>query len=504
MRYHRDYERELQSAHEIIEQLATEIKKLKKRCGSNRPMPMHGPPGASDQGSQTLFEYKPLYLVDTPTTPNFGTAFPTKATHPGIRFWTYKKRGKEPYLEEEDGSAVDHSRLTIICRTVQSGFSELHNMKCAPQVWGDLNATGGQFFHSYMESNFPLFRCAIAGWKLDNLAHSMYPSWKKGCTDQNRNWVDKVIKRTRSAKSKGSSNLKEKPKVSFSLATSGTQVPDSMNLQSDEFLYVSPPHSQSCSSIPIDPVLLALDTVMSSGDHVHSSTLASSTSSTSLTSANLDLSTNVVVQDLERTTSSTGTDTIKSNTIMPSESSMSTNVIVQDLECTASSTGTDTIKSNTIMPSESLTSTNATSAKLNNARLPARLQYHNPLKDLAQTAATLGIKMLTLKKPATSTQQPTSGAVNLQPEPPLESTTACGQKGKKSTKLRVGTAKNGRNLCGHRWKEAFKHTSQYRDNFNAYYDALAQEQKNAYAKEAVDLADKDWKTDPAIQSGTLY
>ena len=65
-------------------------------------------------------------------------------------------------------------------------------------------------------------------------------------------------------------------------------------------------------------------------------------------------------------------------------------------------------------------------------------------KDLAQTAATLGIKMPTLEKPATLTQQPTSSAVNLQPEPPLESTTARGQKGKKSTKLRVGTAKNGR------------------------------------------------------------
>ncbi|KAN0086263.1 hypothetical protein V8E55_007397 [Tylopilus felleus] len=448
-------------------------------------MPMHGPPGAPDQGSQTLFEYKPLYLVDTPTTPNFGTASPTKATHPGIRFWTRddfnkwldlieqqdEKCGKEPYLEEEDGSAVDHSRLTIIRRTVRSGFSELHNMKRAPRVWGDLDATGRQFFHSYMESNFPLFRCAVAGWKLDNLARSMYPSWKKGRTDQNGNWVDKVIKHTRSAKSKGSSNLKEKPKVSFSLAMSGTQVPDSMNPELDEFLYVSPPRSQSRSSIPIDPVLLALDTVVSSGDHVRSSTLASSTSSTSLTSANLDLSTNVVIQDLE---------------------------------CTASLTGTDTIKSNTITPSESSSSTNAASAKSNNARLPARLQYHNPLKDLAQTAATLGIKMPTLEKPATSTQQPTSSAVNLQPEPPLESTTARGQKGKKSTKLRVGTAKNGRNLCGHRWKEAFKHTSQYRDDFNAYYDALAQEQKNAYAKEAVDLADKDWKTDPAIQNKTLY
>lgn len=194
-------------------------------------MPMHGPPGAPDQGSQTLFEYKPLYLVDTPTTPNFGTASPTKATHPGIRFWTRddfnkwldlieqqdEKRGKEPYLEEEDGSAVDHSRLTIIRRTVRSGFSELRNMKRAPRVWGDLDATGRQFFHSYMESNFPLFRCAVAGWKLDNLARSMYPSWKKGRTDQNGNWVDKVIKRTRSAKSKGSSNLKEKPKgTSFS------------------------------------------------------------------------------------------------------------------------------------------------------------------------------------------------------------------------------------------------------------------------------------------------
>ena len=69
-----------------------------------------------------------------------------------------------------------------------------------------------------------------------------------------------------------------------------------MNPESDEFFYVSPPRSQSRSSIPIDPVLLALNTVVSSGDHVRSSTLASSTSSTSLTSANLDLSTNVVVQ----------------------------------------------------------------------------------------------------------------------------------------------------------------------------------------------------------------
>ena len=116
---------------------------------------------------------------------------PTPETHPKIKFWTfddfnnwlsepsaqYARRGKEAYLEEETGELVSDSRLTSIRECIRGAWCELVNMKRAPQVWGELDATGREFFHTYMEKTWPLFRCAEGGWKLDRIARTSYPAW---------------------------------------------------------------------------------------------------------------------------------------------------------------------------------------------------------------------------------------------------------------------------------------------------------------------------------------
>ena len=129
-------------------------------------------------------------------------SIPTRVTHANIKFWTIEdfekwlltpegqaaNRGKEPFLEEENGDPVSDQRVSDIKACMRSAFCELVNMKRAPQVWGEIDTTGRQTFHSLMEKSYPLFRCAENGWKLDRLARSTYPAWRRFHLDENMNW----------------------------------------------------------------------------------------------------------------------------------------------------------------------------------------------------------------------------------------------------------------------------------------------------------------------------
>lgn len=87
--------------------------------------------------------------------PTLSSICPTYETHPKIRFWTKKdyenwldspeaqfvERGKEAYLKEEDSQPVPANCLGDIWACVHSAWCELINMKCAPQVWGQLGSS---------------------------------------------------------------------------------------------------------------------------------------------------------------------------------------------------------------------------------------------------------------------------------------------------------------------------------------------------------------------------
>ena len=116
--------------------------------------------------------------------PILSATHPMRETHQKIQFWRYEdyndwllqpeaqhaRRGKEPYLEEENGEPVSNSRVTSICECIWSAWCKLVNMKCTPQVLGELDTTGREFFHTYVEKSWSLFKCAEGGWKLDRMA----------------------------------------------------------------------------------------------------------------------------------------------------------------------------------------------------------------------------------------------------------------------------------------------------------------------------------------------
>ena len=99
------------------------------------------------------------------------------------------------------------------------------NTKRAPQFWGELDATGREFFHMYVEKTWPLFRCAQGGWKLDRIACTSYPAWRANHINTKGNWLTKEEWKKRKIKSKtedeGSSHpKKQKGKLSSKIRLS--------------------------------------------------------------------------------------------------------------------------------------------------------------------------------------------------------------------------------------------------------------------------------------------
>ncbi|KAI6029107.1 hypothetical protein BKA83DRAFT_4122754 [Pisolithus microcarpus] len=118
-----------------------------------------------------------------------GTAFPqasmsskrpTPESSPSIRFWDHEdwekylespegqtsKRGTLGYLEDENGNPPSSKTGKAICRVLQGGWAELVKQQLAPMSWG----------------------FAMNGWKLDYLASTTYPAWRKVHLDENGRW----------------------------------------------------------------------------------------------------------------------------------------------------------------------------------------------------------------------------------------------------------------------------------------------------------------------------
>ncbi|KAG1834287.1 hypothetical protein DFJ58DRAFT_735858 [Suillus subalutaceus] len=129
---------------------------------------------------------------------------PSRTTHPNVRFWEqadFQKWCDTPagqghhsshtnlvYLEDENGRTVSSRTIKAIRRVLRGGWSELVTRKIAPHSWGKLSASGRQLIHNFMENEFPLFKLANNGWKLDHLATTTYPAWRRNNLDTNCDW----------------------------------------------------------------------------------------------------------------------------------------------------------------------------------------------------------------------------------------------------------------------------------------------------------------------------
>jgi hypothetical protein len=131
---------------------------------------------------------------------------PDSKTHPDVRFWNQEdffewldkaaeadlvRRGKVAYLEDEDGNTLPESTVKGVRKVVRSGYCELTNRGLAPKSWGKLCMTGRQLFHSIVENAYPFFKFANDGWKLDHLAGTSYPAWRRTHLDDEGNWKSK-------------------------------------------------------------------------------------------------------------------------------------------------------------------------------------------------------------------------------------------------------------------------------------------------------------------------
>ena len=129
----------------------------------------------------------------------------TRENYPAIRFWDRQdwdqyldsaegqksKRGTLGYLEDKNGNAPSLKTAKAIWNAVRRGWAQLVKEESAPQSWGRLTASGHVFFHNFMEKAFPMFKLANNGWKLDHLAATSYPAWRKRKLDENCRWKEK-------------------------------------------------------------------------------------------------------------------------------------------------------------------------------------------------------------------------------------------------------------------------------------------------------------------------
>ncbi|KAI5991186.1 hypothetical protein EDD15DRAFT_2369106 [Pisolithus albus] len=149
---------------------------------------------------------------------------PTRNSHPSVQFWRQQdyeewldtpealisSNGKYGFLEDEDGKSLLADTLKAIRKAIRAGWMELVNHNMAPKTWGKASASARQTFHRILERDFPLFKLAENGWKLEYLCTKTYSAWSKHHLDDNGQWK-KVIKDEDGADS--DSDLKKKRKI---------------------------------------------------------------------------------------------------------------------------------------------------------------------------------------------------------------------------------------------------------------------------------------------------
>ncbi|KAG1768398.1 hypothetical protein EDD22DRAFT_949601 [Suillus occidentalis] len=386
---------------------------------------------------------------------------PTRQLYPRISFWTQDDymewletassrtadRGKLPYLEDVDGAPVPETTIKAIRKLLRGGWCELLSRKMAPQSWGKVSASGRQLVHSLMEGTFPLFKFADNGWKLDYLATSSYPSWRRNNLDSDNNCKSRDgIKKEEEANDDNNNNTNDeqtsKKRRRPTMSPVESKVP-SKKTKVDSFAQLAP------LSAPPSP-----------------------THTPSVSTASLPA--------LDTPTTPT--------TMPPAEPESAT-----DLETTPP-----------VLDLEPVNTDNTVSiADTSTVHKPVRVTLPNPLSVHSLTAANVDIPPSLQVTPDHPLETP--GPI----DPLLDDSASLIIKKEKMSKagakckMRPSPTKNGRNLCAHRWLKQMN-TSGSTDKFCIYYNSLSQGQRKEYDDEASKLiAEGNWdKT--AIVAGKMY
>ncbi|KIK19065.1 hypothetical protein PISMIDRAFT_72794, partial [Pisolithus microcarpus 441] len=124
---------------------------------------------------------------------------PTRETHPNVHFWMKtdydnwldspeaagSNHGLYAYLEDENGDVPKSKTLGKICKALQAGWRELGQCGMALDTWGKASTSALQFIRLQTEKEFPLFKLADNGWKLEYICTKTYSAWRKHHLDDN-------------------------------------------------------------------------------------------------------------------------------------------------------------------------------------------------------------------------------------------------------------------------------------------------------------------------------
>ncbi|KAI6036056.1 hypothetical protein PISMIDRAFT_12317 [Pisolithus microcarpus 441] len=400
---------------------------------------------------------------------------PTPNEYPSIRFWDREdwdkylespegqtsKRGTMGYLEDKDGNPPSCKTAKAIRKVLRGGWVELVNRELAPPSWGRLSASARQFVHGLMENAYPDFKFANNGWKLDYLASTTYPAWRKGSLDDNGKWKQKKGKGPKmedddddddstnevGMKRKGLGFKSEEPGSAKRFRGKYEEENDS-----------TPPTSMASLSPPLSDT-----SVSSSEPSVESRPLGTS-------DGNEAPSYDTLCADAEKDSMHCGPNTVtKAISIDPLAAL-----------ALAASKARDT-------PTLSLLDTS----------------QEPPLGSGANETQSSTRPILELEHaivPAATSLPSIPGMLDITTTPaPVSKST----KGNGKAKMRPGPTKNGRNLCAHRWRKQVQ-SSGSTEEFQQYYNGLTAEQRKAYDDDATALvASNNWDA-KSICNGTLH
>ncbi|KIJ07607.1 hypothetical protein PAXINDRAFT_19210 [Paxillus involutus ATCC 200175] len=151
--------------------------------------------------------------VDVPIDPLLAAApkvdmkQPTAETHPNIKFWNRadwakwseraenqlkSTRGIIPYLEGEHGEAISAMKVKAIRGSMRDAWNELASRGLSPVSWGRASTTARKLFRALMEGDWPIFKLCNDAWKLEYLACTAYPGWKRAHLDNDGKLKKKV------------------------------------------------------------------------------------------------------------------------------------------------------------------------------------------------------------------------------------------------------------------------------------------------------------------------
>ncbi|KAI6132168.1 hypothetical protein EDD16DRAFT_1852261 [Pisolithus croceorrhizus] len=426
------------------------------------------------------FDSKSFAQISAPPKSKAEPVPPTPSDYPSVRFWDREdwdkylespdgqtsQRGTMGYLEDRDGNPPSYKTAKAIRKVLRGGWVELVNRELTPPTWGRLSASGRQFIHSLMESAFPDFKFANNGWKVDYLPSTTYPAWRKGMLDDNGKWKQKKgkvpkIEDDNDGESMDDVGTKRKAFAFKSEAGPGKRFKGEHREEGDltpstSTTSLSPPLSDS-STTSFEPTTGALPSAMraSSIDTAHDSESLSP-----FADALCDHEKETVQQDAN-TTNVMSIDPLAALALAASKARDILRLPLLDAtqELPSSSMDPNNVASNTMPILE-----------LESAILPAATPMLSTMPAVVDDAM-----LASVNKSA---------------------------KGSKA-KMRPGPAKNGRNLCAHRWRKQAQ-LSGSTEEFQKYYNGLTSTQRKAYDDEAAVLAtSNNWDT-KTICNGTLH